>query len=191
LNEIMPRVWRRHVSVRLQVIAGSEPETYWSSFMGCRRPLDLDARIRVQGFVQDPRPFYGRARLVVAPLTVSAGTNIKVLEAMACGKALVTTSVGCQGLNLRDGYEAMIRDDWDGFAAAVTRVLTDESLTRNLGAEARRVAEARFDWRRIADSAYATYARIAALDCVQHSTGSEMLRQQNFTLAANSGCKIE
>jgi glycosyltransferase involved in cell wall biosynthesis len=171
LNEIMPRVWRRHVGVRLQVIAGSEPERYWSDSMGCRTPLDFDARIRVHGFVEDLRPFYRRTRVVVAPLAVSAGTNIKVLEAMACGKALVTTSVGCQGLNLRDGYEAMIRDDWDGFAEAVARVLTDETLARNLGAAARRTAESRFDWRRIADTAYASYASVAALACAQHSMG--------------------
>jgi len=125
----------------------------------------------------------------MAPLTLSAGTNIKVLEAMACGKALVTTSVGCQGLNLSDGNEALIRDDWDGFAEAVARALTDESLARNLGGEARRMAEDRFDWRRIADSAYASYARVAALASAPHSTGSEMLREHNVILASNSGCE--
>ena len=99
---------------------------------------------------------------MVAPLTISGGTNIKVLEAMACGKALVTTSVGCQRLNLRDGHEALIRDDWDGFTVAVARILVDESLARNLGAKARRLAETRFNWRRIADTAYASYAHLTA-----------------------------
>jgi polysaccharide biosynthesis protein PslH len=191
LNEIMPRVWRHNAAARLQVIAGSDPEKHWSRFMGRRRPLDFDARIRVDGFVEDLRPFYRRAGVVVAPLAVSAGTNIKVLEAMACGKALVTSSVGCQGLNLRDGHEALIRDDWDEFAEAVARALTDESLARNLGAEARRTAESRFDWRRIADSAYDSYARVAALDCARHSAGSEILRARNVMLAANPGCGIE
>jgi glycosyltransferase involved in cell wall biosynthesis len=89
-----------------------------------------------------------------------------VLEAMACGKALVTTSVGCQGLNLRDGYEALIRDDWGGFTLAIARILADESLARNLGAKARRLAETRFNWRRIADTAYASYAHLAASVCL-------------------------
>jgi glycosyltransferase involved in cell wall biosynthesis len=167
LTEIMPRVWRHNTDVRLQVIAGSEPEKHWSGFMGRRRQFDFDARIRVLGFVEDLRPFYQRAGVVVAPLTVSAGTNIKVLEAMACGKALVTTSIGCRGLSLRDGHDALIRDDWDGFAEAVTRALTDERLARKIGAEARCTAESRFDWRKIADSAYASYASLAAFDCAR------------------------
>jgi len=174
LNEIMPRVWRQNPGVRLQVIAGSEPRKYWQSFRGDGGPLDFDPRIRVHGFVEDLRPFYRRAGLVVAPLAVSAGTNIKVLEAMACGKALVTTSVGCRGLSLSDGYEALIRDDWKGFADAVTGGLRDERLARNLGAEARRAAKSRFDWRRIADSAYASYASVAASNCARHVWDSEI-----------------
>ena len=166
LNEIMPKVWRRHPGARLQVIAGREPEKYWHGGMGCRGTHDFDSRIQVHDLVEDLRPFYRRARLVVAPLTISGGTNIKVLEAMACGKALVTTSVGCQGLNLCDGYEALIRDDWDGFTVAIARILEDESLTRNLGAKARRLAETRFNWRRIADTAYASYAHLAASVCL-------------------------
>ena len=86
---------------------------------------DLDPRIEIHGFVEDLRPLYARASIVVVPLEVSAGTNIKVLEAMACGKPVVTTPVGCAGLGLEDDRDIFIRSDWDGFAAAVCRLAED------------------------------------------------------------------
>ena len=160
-NEIMPRVWQTHGNARLRVIAGTEPEKYWSRFMGRRSFGHLDSRIRIHGFVEDLRPFYRKACVVVAPLAISAGTNIKVLEAMACGKALVATSVGCKGLNLTDGHDIIVRDDWTEFAQSVSDLLTNESLGRILGTRARRTAASRFSWRKIADDAYASYEIVA------------------------------
>ena len=69
------------------------------------------------------RPLYARANVVVVPLEVSAGTNIKVLEAMACGKTVVTTPVGCAGLGLEDEENVFIREDSAQFAAAVCEAL--------------------------------------------------------------------
>ncbi len=149
-REVMPRVWARFPEARLRVIAGPRHEQYWR-----RRPFDR--RIALEGFVEDVRPFYRDAAVVVVPLEVSAGTNIKVLEALACGKPVVTTPAGCAGLDLRDGSDAVIRADWDGFAAAVCEALAGPALRRALGAHARATAEGRFSWRAIAEAAYASY----------------------------------
>jgi glycosyltransferase involved in cell wall biosynthesis len=152
-REVMPRVWARLPEARLRVVAGPRHEQYWK-----RRPLDR--RIVLDGFVEDVRPLYREAAVVVVPLEVSAGTNIKVLEALACGKPVVTTPAGCAGLDLQDGYDALIRADWEGFAAAVCDALASPGLSRALGARARMTAEDRFSWKTIAEAAYASYEAI-------------------------------
>ena len=131
--------------------------------------MKFDPRIRIEGFSEDLRPHYAKALVVVAPLAVSAGTNIKVLEALACGKALISTSFGCQGLQLNDGHNVLVRDRWDEFAEAVNELIANEDLRRAIGAEARRVAESRFAWGQIADGAYATYAIVAGTDHLANS----------------------
>jgi glycosyltransferase involved in cell wall biosynthesis len=153
-SRIMPAVWERFPDARLHVVAGPEPEKYWT------RPAALDPRIDVEGFVADVRPLYARAAAVAVPLVVSAGTNIKVMEAMACAKAIVSTSVGCQGLGLADGVELLVRDDPDQFAEALRALLGDEARAAALGRRARLAAEARFSWDAIAEAAMASYRRL-------------------------------
>jgi glycosyltransferase involved in cell wall biosynthesis len=122
----------------------------------------LDRRIEVHGFVEDLRPFYDRASVVVAPLDVSAGTNIKILEAMACGKAIVSTPIGCAGLGLQNGYDALIRSDWEGFAHSVCDLLADPEMRSRVASHARRTAEQRYSWTAIQDRAYRSYLALAA-----------------------------
>ncbi len=152
-REVMPRVWRRLPGARLTVVAGRSYERYWS---GTRDP-----RINLHGFVEDLRPLYGQASAVAVPLGPSAGTNIKVLEAMACGKPVVSTANGCAGLGLRDRTDAVIRDDWDGFAEALCALLTDPQECARLGGNARRTAETRFGWDAIGADAYESYLTLS------------------------------
>jgi glycosyltransferase involved in cell wall biosynthesis len=111
--------------------------------------------------VEDLRPLYDRAWVVAVPLEVSAGTNIKVLEAMACGKAIVSTPVGCAGLDLHDGYDVAIREDWGEFSDAVCALLSGAAVRSSLGACARRTTESCFSWAAIADRAYESYKTVA------------------------------
>jgi glycosyltransferase involved in cell wall biosynthesis len=107
--------------------------------------------------VEDLRPLYAGAAVVVVPLEVSAGTNIKVLEAMACGKAVVSTAIGCAGLELQDGVDIQVRADWEGFAVAVCALLAVPGARQSLGARARATVVERFSWTAIADRAYDSY----------------------------------
>ena len=152
-TEVMPRVWERCPEARLRVVAGPRHEQFW-------KKRALDRRIEMHGFVEDLRPLYAGAAVVAVPLQVSAGTNIKVLEAMACGKPVVSTPVGCAGLHLQDGYDALVRADWAAFADAVGDLLDDGGLRRAIGARARMTAVDRFSWRAIADQAYESYCQM-------------------------------
>lgn len=160
-QEVMPRVWEKAPNTRLRVVAGPEHERYWRQFGRKEDLRRIDPRIEIHGFVEDLRPLYARASVVVVPLEVSAGTNIKVLEAMACGKAIVSTPVGCAGLGLRDEYHLAVRQDWGQFAGAVSEILSVPKLRRDLGARARKVAEESFSWPAIADQAYESYLAVA------------------------------
>lgn len=149
-REVMPFVWREFPSARLRVVAGPRYEAFW-------KRGELDPRIVLHGFVEDMRSLYARAQAVAVPLEVSAGTNIKVLEAMASGRPLVTTPVGCAGLDLRDGEHALIRSGAAAFGAALCDLQRDQALRDRLAREARAAVERRFSWTAIADRAYESY----------------------------------
>jgi glycosyltransferase involved in cell wall biosynthesis len=159
-HEIMPRVWEKFPQARLRVVSGPDPERYWREAMKRDMPA-FDPRIEVHAFVEDLRPLYAKASVVVIPLVVSAGTNIKVMEAMACRKAVVSTPVGCTGLGLIDGEDVVIRKESPEFADAVIELLADPARRQAIAAAARHTVERRFSWRAIAGEAYASYLQIA------------------------------
>ncbi len=159
-HEIMPIVWRQFPEARLRVVAGPDPEHYWGALMPGAYPRDLDSRTQIHAFVEDLRPLYGKAAVVAVPLEVSAGTNIKVMEAMACGRAVVSTPVGCAGLGLVDGEDALIRATPEEFAAAICDLLADASRRNRIAAAARQTVERRFSWAAIAESAHESYLQL-------------------------------
>jgi glycosyltransferase involved in cell wall biosynthesis len=153
-DTIMPEVWRNCPDAVLHVIAGPRHE----DFLG---PSILDARIILEGFVSDVRPAYRDADLVAIPLPVSAGTNIKLMEAMACGRAVVSTPAGCRGLHLFEGRELIVADLGPGFSDAIVALLDDEVLRMKIAGEARITAEDRFGWDSIARTALESYAALS------------------------------
>jgi glycosyltransferase involved in cell wall biosynthesis len=153
-REVMPRIWQRVPEARLRVVAGPRHDHF------LKDTLPTDWRVELHGFVEDLRPLYAGAAIVAVPLEVSAGTNIKVLEAMACGKPVVSTPAGCAGLGLRDGVDALIRTGWNEFAQAACDLLADPQLRARIGHDARSTAELRFSWSAIADAAFESYQAV-------------------------------
>jgi glycosyltransferase involved in cell wall biosynthesis len=160
-ESIMPEVWRMFPEVVLHVIAGPGHERA-IEIAGKGSLLAPDPRIHVQGFVEDVRPAYRKADVVAIPLPVSAGTNIKLMEAMACGRAIVSTPAGCAGLNLVHGRELIVAEPGPAFARAIAALLADEEERTHMAAVARRTAEIRFGWDSIAREALKAYASITA-----------------------------
>ncbi len=161
LVKVMPRVWNHYPAAKLVVVSGSDPEMYLREYHKGRQHPRLDPRVCLNAFVPDLRPLYEKAWVVVAPLVVSAGTNIKVLEAMASGKAIVSTPIAVNGLGLQDDWDVLIRADWSQFAEAVADCLGNPAIRMRLGAEARRTVERRFHWGHIAERAFESYLKLA------------------------------
>src|SRR5690606_957831 len=84
-----------------------------------------DSRLRVTGTVPDVRPYLERAAVFVVPLRVGGGTRLKIYEALAMERALVTTAIGGEGLPIVDGEHAVIADEPDAFAAAGIGLVQD------------------------------------------------------------------
>ena len=127
-----------------------------------RRGYQHRHRVELTGYVADIRPLVRDAACYVVPLRVGGGTRVKILDAWAMGKAVVSTSVGCEGLAVESGRNILIRDDPAGFAEAVCAVLKDGVLRRRLGAEGRLTVERHYSWDWIGESLLSLYASLHA-----------------------------
>ncbi|MBI3491888.1 MAG: glycosyltransferase [Acidobacteria bacterium] len=105
---------------------------------------------RVTGTVPDVRPFVDRASVYVVPLRVGGGTRLKIFEALAMGKAVVSTSVGAEGLPIAPGVHFVQADEPRAFADAVVSLLRDPARRRALGAAGRRLVEEKYSWTQVA-----------------------------------------
>jgi glycosyltransferase involved in cell wall biosynthesis len=107
----------------------------------------------VVGSVPDVTPHYETASVVAVPIRKGGGTRLKVLEALAHGKAVVSTSLGAEGLDLRPGVDLEIADDAGSFATACARLLKDAALRRRLGQSGRERIISRSGWDRVSAAA--------------------------------------
>jgi glycosyltransferase involved in cell wall biosynthesis len=142
---VWPLLREQFPGLELTVVCGADPLTYWRAFTDTPEPPP-DPRIRLLGFVADVRPLYVEANLVIVPTTVSAGTNVKVLEAMAMERAVVSTPSGCAGLGLLHGHSVWIGETPQAFAAGVATLIADPERRRQIAQAARAHALRNFDW---------------------------------------------
>ena len=149
-ERVWPLLRDQFPEATVTVVCGADHLIYWRAFADSPEP-PAEARIRLLDFVADVRPLYQEANLVLAPTTVSAGTNIKVLEAMAMQRAVVSTTSGCAGLGLLHGHSVWIGDTPEAFAAGVATLLGDPERRRQMALAAYFEARRHFDWRAIGD----------------------------------------
>jgi sugar transferase (PEP-CTERM/EpsH1 system associated) len=144
-REIMPRI-RAAIPEATLTVVGRNP---FPSLLELSR---RDPGIEVTGRVEDVRPYMEAAAAYVVPLRIGGGTRLKIYEAMAMELPIVSTTVGAEGLPVRDGQELLLADTPDAFAAAVVRVLHDAALAHVLGTSAARLVRAEFGWAKVAAS---------------------------------------
>ena len=137
IEKIWPRVYQLMPSTNL-IIAGGNPERirgYGLSIPG----------LIFTGFVDDLDALYQKTKIICVPILAGGGTRLKIIEAAAYGKPIVSTGIGAEGLDLRDGRELLLRDDPESFIEAVLLLLKDHSLCERLGSAARARAVRLYD----------------------------------------------
>lgn len=149
---ILPRLRARVADVRVAFV-GRAPALEV-------RALSRDPAIAVTGAVPDVRPYVARAAVVVIPLRGGSGVRNKTLEAMAMGRAIVTTPMGVEGLEVTAGRELVVTDDPERFAQAVAKLLGDPDRRRAMGEAARARVLATYGWDASARRLEAVYAEL-------------------------------
>jgi glycosyltransferase involved in cell wall biosynthesis len=143
-EEIMPRIKQKIPDVTLTVV-GRNP--YPSLLELAKR----DSSVVVTGRVDDVRPYMERAAAYVVPLRVGGGTRLKIFEAMAMEKAIVSTTIGAEGLPVKDGVELLLADTAESFADSVVRVLNDKVLAKGIANRASAIVREEFGWEKVAE----------------------------------------
>lgn len=148
---MLPALTERIPGARLLVVGDRPPE----------RVLELaDDSVQIVGRVEDVRPWYERSQVAVVPLLAGGGTRLKVLEAMALGRCVISTPAGVEGIELASGGEALIAEPGPEFVDRVEDALSDPALRDRVARRARAFVEREHDWDAAATSLLELYERI-------------------------------
>lgn len=142
IREMLPAI-RREVPGTTLTVVGRNPGLQLQE-------AAREAGVEVTGTVDDVRPYVDAASVYVVPLRIGGGTRLKIFEALAMGKAVVSTSVGAEGLPLVQGEHYLCADEPAGFVAAVVALLRDPARRVSLGEAGRRLTEERYAWPQVA-----------------------------------------
>lgn len=143
VKDILPLIKARKPNVRFFVVGRRAPERI-------KRLAKPDGSIVVTGTVDDVRPYVDRAAVYIVPIRIGGGTRLKIFEAMAQKKAIVSTTVGAEGLPLTDGEDIIIRDEADNFAEAVCNLIDDNKLSSRISGNAYKLVTEKYSWDNVA-----------------------------------------
>ena len=149
-TEIYPQIRARYPDVIFDVIGANPPRLV-------RDLAGPSTGINVLGYVEDPDPYLARAAVLVVPLRAGAGMRVKILDGLARGLPIVTTSLGCSGIAVESGHHVLVADNAPDFAAATLGVLDDPAMAQRLSQAGRHLVETRYDWRGYRGSLQAVY----------------------------------
>jgi glycosyltransferase involved in cell wall biosynthesis len=152
MQKIWPRVHERVPDAEL-VIAGANPGPSVMQYEGFEG-------VTIAGAVRETAPYYQACTMLVAPIRAGSGTRLKILEALACGTPVVTTTIGAEGIEGIEGEHFLIADDAAKFADATCRLLENPELRERLGENGRTLVERHYGWDASAAAALAAYAEL-------------------------------
>lgn len=161
LDHIFPLIQREVPEAKIYIV-------------GNRPPRELRKRaskqVVITGYVEDVRPFVWRASVYVVPLRMGSGTRLKVLEAMAMKKPIVTTSIGCEGIDVRHGESVLIADTPHAFAHAVVELLRRPELQSTLIQNGYDLVRSSYEWSVIDEHVETVYQALVQREMVYDTT---------------------
>lgn len=173
VTEILPLIRQEVPDVSLRIV-GRKPSAALQSLAARQEHVELT------GWVEDIRPFLARGAVCIVPLRIGSGTRLKIFEAMAMGKAVVSTSIGAEGLPVRPGENILLADDPETFTQSVASLLRDATRRREIGLAARKLVAEKYSWARIAADFAAVLADVAAKanrEATQYSRAAHVAEQ--------------
>jgi sugar transferase (PEP-CTERM/EpsH1 system associated) len=165
-EEILPRIFEELPNARLSVV-GRKPSARLKA-LAATDPHHL----HLTGWVDDIRPYLAQSAVCIVPLRVGSGTRLKIFEAMGMGKAIVSTTIGAEGLPVRHGVEILLADSPDDFAKSVVTLLGDAAARRRLGTTARELVEAKYGWGSVAKEFAAALEKVVSDRSQNASSGA-------------------
>ncbi len=144
LKEIYPLVKKKAKNVKINIVGDGVTKKLKSLSAG-------DSSINIIGYVDDPIPYIQKATAFIVPILSGSGTRLKTLEAMSAAKAIVTTSVGCEGIDGIDKIHYLIADRPLDFANSIIELFNNPNLQQKLGVNARRLATQKYDWKIVSE----------------------------------------
>ena len=161
---ILPLIKRQCPEISLEVV-GRSPSRKLQAL------AEAEKSIRLTGWVDDIRPFLARGSVCIVPLRIGGGTRLKIFEAMAMGKAVVSTSVGAEGLPVRSGENILLADAPQDFANSVISLLRDSNERKRLGAAARTLVQEKYSWPKVVEHFARTLQEVIANPKMQGARG--------------------
>lgn len=149
-NSVWPRLSDRVKQIEIDVVGKNPPA--WLRELSLRDP-----RVHVPGFVDDVRPYFRKATIFVCPITDGGGTRLKILDALAMGMPIVSTTFAASGLALRDGAHLLLADTPETMIEQTMRLLGDQGLRQRLAQGAVNVVQQSYSWDTIGHSLVAAY----------------------------------
>jgi glycosyltransferase involved in cell wall biosynthesis len=147
-QEIFPLV-REQIDCRLLVVGRHPPESI--------RALAMDPHVEIHGNVPNVLPYYKQAMVSVVALRAGGGTRLKILEAMATGTPVISTTIGCEGLDVTSEKEILLADEPEAFASQVVKAMSDETGWEGLSRAGRKRVETSYDWKALSSQLEKVY----------------------------------
>jgi glycosyltransferase involved in cell wall biosynthesis len=143
VEEIYPRLLDRRTELKISIV-GRKPSASLAELLSGKPCIDLHAD------VPEIHPFLHSSKVMMVPLRIGGGSRLKILEAMASGLPVVSTTKGAEGLSVKDDDNIIIRDDPDQFADAMLRLMDDNDLHRKISDNGKELIDRRYAWDKVA-----------------------------------------